>query len=100
MMPCPRCLFKTIEELIKPTQMVRMLRILKSRWLAQEQMNGSWFDNRTESIFIIQPIPLLKPLGDQSCFIALNRPVRVVFNFEHPLGINNMDTSNRRNKMP
>src|SRR6266498_3533556 len=38
MMPCPRCLFNTIEGLVKPTQMVRMLRILKSRWLVHKHL--------------------------------------------------------------
>src|SRR5438105_2501634 len=38
MMPYPRCLFKTIEGHVKLTQMVRMLRILKSRWLAHKHL--------------------------------------------------------------
>jgi hypothetical protein len=37
-MPCTGSLLKTIEGFIKPTQMARVARILKSRWLTHKNL--------------------------------------------------------------
>lgn len=57
-------------------------------------------EKQLSSIDGIQTVLLLKPLGDKTCFEAINRTIRLVFDLEHPLAIDDIDSGRRGNKTP
>ena len=53
---------------------------------SQGQNNPYWnrFCHRIESVCVIKTFPLIIPLCNQSCFISLNRAIRVIFDPINP----------------
>jgi hypothetical protein len=66
----------------------------------EQKANSGGLNDRAESIFIVQSIPLFESLGNQARFVALNRPVRVTLDLKDPLRVNDIDTRTRRNQPP
>ena len=42
----------------------------------KNQMNSGWFHYRTEGVMIVNVMPMMKPLGNQSCFVPVHRTIR------------------------
>jgi hypothetical protein len=57
----------------------------------KKQMNSSRFDNRTESVIIIETIPLLEPFCHKPRLVPFNRTIRAPLHFEDLLRINNIN---------
>uniref|UniRef100_M8AXT3 Pleiotropic drug resistance protein 5 n=1 Tax=Aegilops tauschii TaxID=37682 RepID=M8AXT3_AEGTA len=66
----------------------------------QKQTDSGRFDNWTERILIIKTVPLLKAFRRKPRLVALDRPIRMLLDLEHPLGVNNVAPRHGRNKAP
>ena len=63
-------------------------------------MNSSWFNNKTERVFIINAIPLFEALGNQACLVPLNGAISMFLHLEYPFRVNDIDTRWRWNQAP
>jgi hypothetical protein len=66
----------------------------------QNKMNCGGLYNRAKCIFIVDDIPLLKPLCYQPCFVSFNSPIRLLLNLEYSTTINDIAGFTPWNKMP
>jgi hypothetical protein len=58
----------------------------------EKKPDGGRLDHWTEGVLIVKTIALSKTSGNKTHFVALNRPIRMLLHFEHPFGINNIDS--------
>ena len=42
----------------------------------KNQTNNGWFHYQTEGVMIVNAMPLMKPLGNQSCFVPIHKTIR------------------------
>lgn len=64
----------------------------------EEETNGDWFYNWTESFKVVDIRALMKPFGKKTSFVFLNGVLEVVFNTKHPFTTNNISSFRGRDK--
>jgi hypothetical protein len=110
--------------------MIRTIRIRKPRWLShiylllqqamkkgilhiklpkrptasdrkrEKKPDGGRLDHWTEGVFIVKAIALSKTASNETRFIALNSPIRVLLHLEDPFRVNDINSWWWRNKSP
>ena len=113
--PCPWCLFKSIQGLVKSAHMSRMSRICKTSGLravdslrqcpmeegilhielvnwplsrmsqGEDSTNSSRLDHRAERFIVVNTGTLGKATEDPASLVSVQSPISVKFMFENPL---------------
>jgi hypothetical protein len=73
---------------------------LMNRGHCNESMNGGPVNNRSKSLLIVMIILLLRTTSNKTCFIVLNRAIRVCLDFIDPLARDQNSRRRVRDKIP
>ena len=67
---------------------------------SEDNPDGSWFDNRTESLIIINARSLSETAKHPPCFIAVKRAIRLELMTKNPLAGDEVDARGARHQSP
>jgi len=129
-MPSTRSLLQTIKRLLEKADIIRICWINKTRRLltidclikmtmkksildlqlmnrpmtrgynTQNYTDYSWFNNRTESLIIVNAMLLRKSPNHPTSFVTSKRTIKMILMLENPLSCHDISTRRPRNKTP
>ena len=66
----------------------------------EKNSNSSRLDHRGEYVKVVNTLSLSKTTGHQASFVTIDRAIRVIFDLEESLAVNNVGKRRRWNKRP
>jgi len=67
---------------------------------SQDEPNGGRFDDGTKGLIVVNTITLLKALSNKAGFVPIDCPISVLFQYVHPLVLDNIVVKGSRAKGP